>query len=252
MEYLKNEHCLGIFVYGSSLTGFNTENSDIDLLIIFDNKEPNRLFRGTRTIDNTLVEYFERPSKDIYLEIENGYLNQNNAAFSIVGKGAIVFEKNDELCKLQQYAINRFLSKMPSLSLEEAKEQLSIIDNRMNKLEKATIENSPYFEHLYHLTINKIRKFYHKNIGISKIPTSKVYRIYTDESYRNSVYKENPEQEFVNMYISIITTDCADKLEKLKMVKQFYDYTTRNINLGEDYRILIKSKNIRINKNSHV
>ena len=39
MGYLNNEHCLGAFVYGSSLTGFNTASSDIDLHIIFDNEE---------------------------------------------------------------------------------------------------------------------------------------------------------------------------------------------------------------------
>ena len=103
------------------------------------------------------------------------------------------------------------------------------------------------FEHFSHLMIEKIRKFYHKYIGISKIPTSKVYRIYTDEDYRNSVYKENPEPEFLNMYLNLITTNCVDKLQRLQMVKDFYNYATRNIQLGSDYRILIKSRNIGSN-----
>ncbi len=47
------------------------------------------------------------------------------------------------------------------------------------------------------------------------------------------------------MYLTLVTTKCEDKNEKLHMVKQFYQYTTRNINLGNDYRILIKSRNIR-------
>ena len=248
MNYLNNDHCLGVRVYGSSLTGFNTELSDIDLQIVFDDEEPNRLIRGNKIIDDTKIEYFEKPIKDIYLEIENGYLNQNNAAFSIIGKGAIVFEKNSKLSLLQQYALNRFSSPMPCLSDDEAKEQVSIIDNRMEKLEQFAIDNNPMFEHLYHLVINKIRKFYHKKIGISKIPTSKVYRIYTDEDYRNSVYKENPEQEFIDMYLNLITSKNLDKMQKFQMVKEFYDYTTRNINLGSEYRILIKSRNIGTNQ----
>ena len=40
MGYTSNEHFLGAIVYGSSLTGFNTETSDIDLHIIFDNSDP--------------------------------------------------------------------------------------------------------------------------------------------------------------------------------------------------------------------
>ena len=248
MDYLNNNHCLGIIVYGSSLTGFNTNISDIDLHIVFDNEEPDRLIRGNKIIDGTKIEYFEKPIKDIYLEIENGYLNQNNASFAIIGKGTIVFEIDNKLSLLQQYAINRFSTPMPCLSEEDSREQVSIINNRMEKLEKFAINNDPRFEHLSHLTIDKIRKFYHKNIGISKIPTSKVYRIYTDEDYRDSVYKENPESEFINMYLNLITNNCVDKLQRLQMIREFYNYTTRNINLGNDYRILIKSRNRVINK----
>ncbi len=248
MDYLNNNHCLGIIVYGSSLTGFNTNISDIDLHIVFDNEEPDRLIRGNKIIDGTKIEYFEKPIKDIYLEIENGYLNQNNASFAIIGKGTIVFEIDNKLSLIQQYAINRFSTPMPCLSEEDSREQVSIINNRMEKLEKFAINNDPRFEHLSHLTIDKIRKFYHKNIGISKIPTSKVYRIYTDEDYRDSVYKENPEPEFINMYLNLITNNCVDKLQRLQMIRKFYNYTTRNINLGNDYRILIKSRNRVINK----
>ena len=248
MDYLNNNHCLGIIVYGSSLTGFNTNISDIDLHIVFDNEEPDRLIRGNKIIDGTKIEYFEKPIKDIYLEIENGYLNQNNASFAIIGKGTIVFEIDNKLSSIQQYAINRFSTPMPCLSEEDSREQVSIINNRMEKLEKFAINNDPRFEHLSHLTIDKIRKFYHKNIGISKIPTSKVYRIYTDEDYRDSVYKENPEPEFINMYLNLITNNCIDKLQRLQMIREFYNYTTRNINLGNDYRILIKSRNRVINK----
>ena len=248
MNYLNNEHCLGVIVYGSSLTGFNTNISDIDLHIVFDDEEPERLIRGNKIIDGTKIEYFEKPIKDIYLEIENGYLNQNNASFAIIGKGTIVFERGNKLSLLQQYALNRFSTPMPCLSEEDVREQVSIINNRMEKLEQIAMDNDSRFEHLSHLTIDKIRKFYHKSIGISKIPTSKVYRIYTDEDYRNSVYKENPEPEFINMYLNLITTNCVDKLQRLQMIKDFYNYSTRNINLGNDYRILIKSRNKRINQ----
>ena len=248
MNYLNNEHCLGVIVYGSSLTGFNTNISDIDLYIVFDNAESEHLIRGNKIIDGTKIEYFEKPIKDIYLEIENGYLNQNNASFAIIGKGTIVFERDNKLSLLQQYALNRFSTPMPCLSEDDAKEQVSIINNRMEKLEKFAKDNDPRFEHLSHLTIDKIRKFYHKSIGISKIPTSKVYRIYTDEDYRNSIYKENPESEFIKIYLNLITTSCADKLQRLQMIKDFYNYATRNINLGNDYRIHIKSRNTGINQ----
>lgn len=248
MGYLNNEHCLGAFVYGSSLTGFNTENSDIDMHIIFDDENPNHLIRGNKMIEGTRIEYFEKPIGDIYLGIENGYLNQNNVCYTLFGKGSIVFEKDSRLKALQQYAINRFSTSMPTLSEEDSREQVSIINNRMEKLEKYAASDDPKFDHLYHLVMEKIRKFYHRHIGISKIQTSKVYRIYTDEEYRKSMNKENPDTQFVNMYLELITTNCVDRLQKFQMVKEFYNYATRNIDLGTEYRILIKSRNIGSSK----
>ena len=72
----------------------------------------------------------------------------------------------------------------------------------MEKLRIAAEENSPYFIHLYHLTLEKIRKFYHKLNGLPEVQTSKVFRVYTDENYRKSFYKDNiPENDFIQMYL---------------------------------------------------
>ena len=243
MNYLDDENCLGVIVYGSSLTGFNTDISDIDLHVLFED-EDKELIRGCKIIDGCKIEYFEKPINDVYLSAEDGYLNQNNAFYSMIGKGTIVFQRDSQLSLLQQYICDRFATPMPSLSEEETKEQVSIINNRMEKLENLAVADSPLFDHYYHLTVDRIRKFYHKASGLSKIQTSKVYRIYTDEEYRQSMYKEAPEPEFIEMYLNLITTDSTSKLDKLQMVSEFFDYTTRNINLKDEYRILIKSRNI--------
>ena len=63
MGYLNNEHVLGLLFYGSYLTGFNNENSDIDLHIVFDNEDPNHLIRGNKVLDGTRIEYFEKGFK---------------------------------------------------------------------------------------------------------------------------------------------------------------------------------------------
>ena len=43
MGYLQNDDVLGIVFYGSYLTNTNSINSDIDLHIIMNNNEPDRL-----------------------------------------------------------------------------------------------------------------------------------------------------------------------------------------------------------------
>ena len=241
MNYMDDEHFLGIIVYGSSLTGFNTEISDIDLHVIFDNSNPNRMIRGEKLVDGKKIEYFEKPIDDEYLMAENEFLNQNNASLPILGKGEIVFARDNSLINLQKYVLHRFQDNLPPLNIDEAREQISIIDNKIQKLENLLNEDSPYFDHLYHIVLGKMRKIHHRIIGISKIPTSKVHRIYTDEPYRKSTYKTNPSQDFVENYLSLVIPE-NNKKQMLESLKSFYIKVKQNIELGEEYRIPIKSK----------
>ena len=45
------------------------------------------------------------------------------------------------------------------------------------------------------------------------------------------------------MYINLISIKYENKIEKIQKFIEFYNYATRNICLGNEYRILIKSKN---------
>ena len=241
MGYISNEHFLGAIVYGSSLTGFDTETSDIDLHIIFDNSDPNRIIRGESLVDGKKIEYFEKPIEDVYLMAENEFSNQNNASYSIIGKGEIVYERKGALTNLQKYVINRFKDNLPPLNIDEAREQISIIDNKIQKLENLAKDDSSYFNHLYHIVLEKMRKTHHRIIGISKIPTSKVHKIYTDEAYIKSTYKTNPAQDFVEDYLNLVTQG-KDKKQMLESLKSFYNKVKQNIELGDEYRIPIKTK----------
>lgn len=245
MGYTSNEHFLGAIVYGSSLTGFNTETSDIDLHIIFDNSDPNRIIRGESLVDGKKIEYFEKTIEDVYLMAENEFANQNNASYSIIGKGEIVYERKGALTNLQKYVINRFKDNLPPLNIDEAREQISIIDNKIQKLENLAKDDSSYFNHLYHIVLEKMRKTHHRIIGISKIPTSKVHKIYTDEAYRKSTYKTNPAHDFVEDYLNLVTQG-KDKKQMLESLKSFYNKVKQNIELGDEYRIPIKTKSKEI------
>lgn len=245
MGYLENEHVIGCFFYGSLLTGFGNKNSDLDLHIIFDNSDPEHLIRGNKVIDGQRIEYFEKPIRDLYLSIENDYNRQNNALLSILGTSRIIFDKTGQVEELQKYALKKFSNPLPPLEREDAREQVSILNNRMGKLERACANDDPYFNHLYHISIEKIRKFYHRLTGNPEVQSSKVYRVYTDENYRRSFYKENiPEQEFIDMFLDAACDETSDKQTKLEKAQRLFNYAKRNVELGDEYRIHIKSRNL--------
>ena len=103
MNYLENEHVLGVFFCGSYLSGFQHKNSDIDLNIVFDQSQNDHLVRGTLLVDGIRIEYFEKPIQDLYDSVDRDYQNQNNALLSIIGTAEIIFDKTGELKKLQDY-----------------------------------------------------------------------------------------------------------------------------------------------------
>ncbi len=241
MNYMDNPHFLGVIVYGSSLTGNTNELSDIDLHVIFDNNESGRVIRGKKYVNDQKIEYFEKSIGDEYLMVENEFASQNNASFAILGKGEIVYARDNSLDQLQKYVIHRYKDKMPPLSTDDAREQISIIDNKVQKLDTLLAEDSPYFNHYYHIVLEKMRKVHHKIIGISQIPTSKVHIIYTDEAYRKASCKTNPPQDFVDDYLRLITPD-NNKTQNIEQLKLFCSKVKNNIELGTEYRIPIKSR----------
>ena len=245
MHYLENKHVLGCFFYGSCLTGYNTKYSDIDLHIIFDDSNPRRLIRGVTHIGGRKIEYFEKPISDIKASIRNEFNHQDNSPLSIIGNSRIIFDRKGKLARLQRRALRRYSKPLPHLKKDEAKEYVSILNNRMEKMVRLAEFDSPSFDHLYHLTLEKIRKFYHRLNGLPKIPTTKVLRIYTDSEFAKSFGKEDvPEEEFIEMYLDAIMDKDSDTPTKMGKLQAFYDYSIRNVHLNKkEYRIPIKSRN---------
>lgn len=106
--------------------------------------------------------------------------------------------------------------------------------------------NDPYFNHLYHLTIEKIKKFYHRLKGFPEISTSKTLKLYTDTTgYRERIFKTIPEQEFVDLYINAL--DLEQKMtpqEKMNAIENLYEYAKKDVHLDKDnYRIRIRPRN---------
>ena len=62
----------------------------------------------------------------------------------------------------------------------------------MQKLKVSCINNDPSFYHLYQITIEKIRRFYHSINGLPKINTSKIYKVYKNDDY--------PAYKYMNQY----------------------------------------------------
>lgn len=248
MEYLSNEDVLGIILYGSFITGYSHASSDIDMHIITNNNVKD-LIRGVETINGHKFEYFERPIDDVYDEVELSFKNQRNALLTIIGYGKIIFDRNGEIQRLQQYILNKYSNPLPYLDADDQKEMVAILDNRMIKLQDMYDKNSIEFESSYYLLIERMRKFYSRRFGCGDIPPEKAVRIYTDENYRMAFCRSKiPSQEFISLYLSALSQQSIT--DKLNMAYTMYNYVIDGINLDpNNYRIHVKSKNDPTNIN---
>lgn len=243
MGYTNNSHFLGIYFYGSSLTGFNNKDSDIDLHVIFDNSDFKHIFRGVCYIDGIRIEYFEKCISDVYLSVKNDIKECNWSWYSMIGKSYIVCDKNDELKKLQEYTLDVYKN-INGIDEEDIYEKISIINNRMSKLKKCLEEDSPNFFSLFYITVEKIRRFYHSIHGFPKINTSKIYRIYKDDEYRKSYFpNEFVSDEFKKIYLSIIESSIMNKEILFDKLVKLYNYVLDGRKLDNEFRIHIKSRN---------
>ena len=251
MGYLENRHVIGILFYGSYQTGYNHPDSDIDLHVIFDNFDPKHLIRGIRCINGIRIEYFEKPIGDVRESIDDGFLNQNNAYLSIIGQSIIILDKSHgALEMLQEYATKKFDKPLPPISEDEIKEKILILDNRMRNLEIAANTDRADFDYLYYLTAHKLREFYHDAMGWPDIPTSKEYRIYSDEKYRKAMNKEAISvSEFIDMFLKVITDSTSDKITKFNNIGELYKYIRDTLGYdsahfdSENCRVKIQSRN---------
>ncbi|MDD3048850.1 MAG: nucleotidyltransferase domain-containing protein [Bacilli bacterium] len=248
MEYPKDENVIGIVFYGSYLTGYNHKDSDIDLHII--KLKSDQIIRGVKIIEGFKVEYFEKSLKEMYLSVETEFNNQSNALLSIIGKGKIIFDRNNLTLTLKNYINGKYSNPIPCLASDDAKEMVCILENRMLKIRSAYKNGQPEFEYFYHLLIEKIRKFYHRLNGLPEVPVDKAARIYKDYNYRVSFCRELiPDLEFINLYMKLIN-NTGSREEKIMLLENFYNYAINQVKIDtNNYRILIKSRNNPNNRN---
>ena len=92
--------------------------------------------------------------------------------------------------------------------------------------EELRVQNDPYFDNYYFLSVEKIRVFYHRLKGFSNLSQTKVYKLYTNEHLREVQHKKVPEQEFIDLYIS----DVYENYYKVSCIFS-YDDTERQMKI---------------------
>lgn len=237
MNYLKNEDVEGIIFYGSFHTGTYNEFSDIDIMVLFNDDSDANQIKGYKTVNGIQVEYFERTISKIYERANSDYMKCEDSLLSIIGYGEVIFDRRGKVNELIEYVKQKYSRPLPGYTKHEAVYQLVSLRKAVLATEELRVQNDPYFENFYFLTVERIRDFYHKLKGFSNLPQTKVYKLYVNEKLQQAQHKKIPEREFIDLYIKTIE-EGTTKEEKVKRVNKLFEYTTSKYKINfDDVRI---------------
>ena len=241
MGYDNNSKIEGIIFYGSNQTGFSNDFSDLDLHIIFNNDLEEEI-RGSALIDGIRIEYFEKTLLSMYKKSLNEFKNQSNAVVSMILYGNIILDKNGKIAQLQEYIRNLYSLPMPCMDEEKAKEQIAIINNFIDDLTNLVATNDLYTNHVFHLTLERIKDFYYSFYGLPGIARTKTLKVIENDEYRNAIKKENPDTTFIEYYKYLLNESISVK-DKMSILTEFLEYCTRDIDFNKyEHRIVISKK----------
>ena len=242
MNYLKNEEVEGIIFYGSYHTQTANEFSDIDLMILYDDDSDTNQIKGYKNVNGIQVEYFERTISKIYERANSDYMKCEDSLLSMIGYGEVIFDRNGKISDLVAYIKEKYSRPLPCYTKHEAIYQIAGIHKAVLALNELRIQNDPYFENYYFLTVERIRDFYHKLNGFSNLSQTKIYKLYTNERLQLAQHKKIPEKKFIQLFFNAIE-EGTTKDQKLERINELYKYSTRKYDLNyDDLRIDLGKK----------
>ncbi len=197
--YKKRKDILGIILYGSANYHTATKFSDIDLLII---TESDTNYKGLTFIKNQKIEYFERNVYDILRKIDNLDKSLDCSLISIFKNGKIIFSKYNTVENIQEDILCQKRRQKKKL-INTHSPQFTEFYNMLSE----TSTSSPMFKYLYYNLLDEIRKEYHRENRYSKLPSTKVLELYSNEEYAQKYYCVNlPPKKFRDLYLLLLTT----------------------------------------------
>lgn len=218
-KYHSNKNYIGCIFYGSAANNTFDENSDIDVIFVFDSKNFIEK-KGYIIFENREIEYFERSIESLYKRIDKEIYERNDSFYSIIGKGNVLEDKNNKIQNLQVFAIKKYTKEWKKdWNYEEIKYKMRSLYKCINDLNE--LIDSDYYYIYYGIVLEKIRNTYHEINNLSRIGSSKVLKYYT----KNDLHFKLPNKKFISLYKKCVNT--KNVTLKQKNINELFEYVNK-------------------------
>ncbi|EEB73075.1 nucleotidyltransferase domain-containing protein [Thermococcus sp. AM4] len=214
-EWSEKDSVGAAILTGSYALGLQTPRSDVDVYVILSDDVDWRE-RGNVFVDGFLIEYFANPIRQIrrYFEEEHSRNKRNTARIILIGK--VLFDKTGIVESLRAEAEEYM--RMPFPKPEPVKVELAkyVLWDALDSLKDAEERGDPSYAYLYHLALREALESYARFLRVEVPPASKVYRLFSDEAFREAYLFPNfPDDEFVALFLRAMKEVRTENVEAL-------------------------------------
>ena len=217
-EYEEDDEVVGAILCGSYASGNYNEHSDIDVYLVLKDGVKYSL-RGNNESNSYLIEYFMYTKAGIIDLMEKEFNNYKHSIAKMFAYGKVIYDLDGSVKELQDLALKYIDKPFKNISSDRLDINNYHLWNWLDELKVALAENRLDFNKIYYLLLNDIYNIYAEYLGISKLPSAKVYKVLTDEEYRKKYHVfKFPDEEFIKLYIK-----CYEENKPSVMYKNISD-----------------------------
>jgi predicted nucleotidyltransferase len=209
----------GAILSGSYAVGTQSNNSDVDIMIVLSDKT-DWWQRGNLIVDDIMIEYIADPAAMWKKAFDDELKSGSRVSVSMFAIGKVLLDKSGEVAKLKAIAeqiMSKPLPKLEGRALEMAKYHLW---DRLTKLQHIKQDGFVQYAPMYYLHLSNIIGAYAKFLGIPIPSTSKLYRFLVDSDFRTKYKLEG----FNDDYFVDLIKSCLENYSNIDAIEKVTNY----------------------------
>jgi len=233
-QWNSNENFLGALLVGSYATGLNNNQSDLDILIILNDKVK-YWKRGNIRTEKFLIEYGIYPTNYLkYLE-KKDEIEGKRLRTRMLATGKIIFDDFGIIKKLQKEARKSLIFKLPKTNRIETELRKYTLWDQLDNLIYLDSIKSPGFLYTYYVGIQNTIQYYSDSLGVEIPRPNNIFLFLNSEEFCDKYYlKKFPDKYFKKLFIQALKNPNIIKFQTLTEYtqKQFGGFSIDNWELS--------------------
>ena len=212
-----------VFLTGSYAFDNADEYSDIDLLIVLDDKVDYRE-RGNLLVDGFLIEYFANPVRQTKRYINDNFETVQIHEINMILGGRVIYDKGKGCAdELISFCKEKSLQNFPEMSDFALKSSLYFLRYKLNELKRVHQADSADFAMHFYGFIKEIFASYSR-FCLCPVPQyQKLYKwLFDAEYFRNYGLPQHKDSEFINMIKLAFGSE--NKAEMFALAEKIYEH----------------------------